>query len=1413
MRKCAKTIISLLLLCAMLLATCSVTLAEDSAAPVKLIDYTSFTHKQAGSVTLSVADYKTLSDTMELSLSYSVAAALTDLDISKGFIRIDKVLSDRFVPNALESEPFDVSTLSQAAAGTVLETKATVNLQENMKGTYLIYSGFYDSADQVVEGVLDGWYTRNNEALLGTLVVDEQHGKQVLYFYPVEESTAGNPAETSHIVYAFKSTTKPVLDGDISEWDEKIFGFAAPLSAADPGNFSTTVALSWDDEYLYFIEDRVDDSLFFDDTASRDFFQADNIRIYLSKSDTYMNRNGFDDTDYVICINPNLNGGAPLINNDAYGGANLQYKPSDIKAVYREKADKKGFTAEIAIPFSALQITPQKDMEFGIQIIVDDSDQSGVRAGSYNYLAQVIGAYWESPAGMAKLVLNDGSSDTSLVLQSEADKTSYDTGDYVNVTTNVSYSVPQNGTGSVVFDYGDESFEYTVPMNMKRYSKIFMSVPAIKSGNVDMYTVMRPEDGTASESNRTNFGILKKLELQPTDPSMARIVSKGDTILPSLKQAKYTNEIIEQDGAFLLTYQDGKEDITYRYTPTSGASSDITVFINGEEFYTPSSQSGIRFVTDEGVKIAGELEATVLRAEKTDKGVEATFAYTLPESSFSAQATYIVSISGKTLVLDMSSDVPAVGYAGGLVDFGDLIDEIAYMPDYINLRLGGNMFLSSYVDWRYGNHTAMSREGVTYNTLTDGSYNAFREKYMITLSSDVLEVFPNFNNGISPYREELTEKIMVDNWGTPGFYMTSFSEMENYVKTLKDYGLDDVIFMRHYWQRDGYDMTIPDVMPAHAPYGGDEGLIPVTKLMESYGWRFGLHTNYTDYSPVYKDYNPAHAIVNSTGNIRGGGTFGGILNYLLKPSFYQYYINIFEPEIHNRYSTSLSFVDVYGARTPQRDVDYDAEIEGAGMERYVFEQTEQAINRLREIHDGPFFSEGGSDHARYAGIIDGVEAQGSPLYMLPDFDLTKVFPLSFNHGMGYYNREVRNGTDGLYVQDRFDWYRARQLAYGHQTYISDQLPGTNISEVCKEYYMMLPIQKQFAKSQVETIYYLRGDERLTLSDALREKYFDSGENDRIEITYANGTKIVVNCQEDTMFVNGHELPQNGFYVENPNTGFLALGANKFNGKWGDMSVSDDEVFFSTRNNPFYINLLDIKPTLESAAMTTQSDGNSNGTVELTFNWHFGETAPSTANIILMHITTEGVPGIAISGDVEVPADMKNFVGDYEFKRSLALPDNLIYDQWYNVCVTLYNSPQNERFRINGKQLPGAANLVYSGRMKFIKDGEQTKVVTEPYVVDKGENVPGEMVDFGNVIANNQFTAKKDRGGWNLTVQPRDAELDLVLKDANIEQIVALNEDGKSIGEVSFTKDETGTHITFNNKEAKSYRIQGEIVWK
>ena len=60
---------------------------------------------------------------------------------------------------------------------------------------------------------------------------------------------------------------------------------------------------------------------------------------------------------------------------------------------------------------------------------------------------------------------------------------------------------------------------------------------------------------------------------------------------------------------------------------------------------------------------------------------------------------------------------------------------------------------------------------------------------------------------------------------------------------LKDHGVDHVAIIQHVWQRYGYDVKLPDHLPANPDFGGDEGMIAFGKAANGCGYVWSVHEN------------------------------------------------------------------------------------------------------------------------------------------------------------------------------------------------------------------------------------------------------------------------------------------------------------------------------------------------------------------------------------------------------------------------------------------------------------------------------------------------------------------------------------------------------------------------------------------
>jgi hypothetical protein len=160
------------------------------------------------------------------------------------------------------------------------------------------------------------------------------------------------------------------------------------------------------------------------------------------------------------------------------------------------------------------------------------------------------------------------------------------------------------------------------------------------------------------------------------------------------------------------------------------------------------------------------------------------------------------------------------------------------------------------------------------------------------------------------------------------------------------------------------------------------------------------------------------------------------------------------PEIHRRFGTDASFIDVNSAVTPWWRTGFDTGLPGAGTFSTLAHASAELCAFERKTHGGPVFDEG-RRHWFWSGLLDGAEAQfgegvepdagDTPLFV--DFDLLKIHPLQVNHGMGYYERWLLTGTD-IEQPHQLDAYRMQEIIYGHAPFLGNMLwtiPTTHLS--------------------------------------------------------------------------------------------------------------------------------------------------------------------------------------------------------------------------------------------------------------------------------------------------------------------------------------------------------------------------------
>ena len=222
-------------------------------------------------------------------------------------------------------------------------------------------------------------------------------------------------------------------------------------------------------------------------------------------------------------------------------------------------------------------------------------------------------------------------------------------------------------------------------------------------------------------------------------------------------------------------------------------------------------------------------------------------------------------IRGKALVVTARCRDAAVAHfsLGGLgaVPLRKTID-VPYLWGRVNYLRAAGVFVCRYLDWTASHASQCPQGEAVYEPKTDGARNPLCEVGYVAVSPDLDEVLPNIPHPPSPYRELLGQRIMLDIWG---HHNGSYEGDAQNLRALKDNGVDHLAIISHDWQRFGYDVKLPDHLPANPLYGGDPGMIAFGRAANDCGYVWSLHENYIDLYPDAPSYDPAARVLAADG--------------------------------------------------------------------------------------------------------------------------------------------------------------------------------------------------------------------------------------------------------------------------------------------------------------------------------------------------------------------------------------------------------------------------------------------------------------------------------------------------------------------------------------------------------------------
>lgn len=716
----------------------------------------------------------------------------------------------------------------------------------------------------------------------------------------------------------------------------------------------------------------------------------------------------------------------------------------------------------------------------------------------------------------------------------------------------------------------------------------------------------------------------------------------------------------------------------------------------------------------------------------------------------------------KSLLLQIEASRPVVRYldAGG---WGPVLRRKPVTTPYYGGQVfylpAENLFVHAVLDWTDSHATSHDGLRAHYGAWTDGRRNPLRERVVFTAAWHAAEVLPNIPNPPSPFLKQVGNKIVLDIWG--GRYTDIAQEFER----LAEYGINQCIALIHVWQRSGYDNALPMHLPAMAELGGDEGMKVLVQTGVKLGYLVALHENYVDYYPNYDHFDENDIALDSEGKRQLAWYNPGtkIQSFAVKPNAILRLAATQSPEIHRRYGTNACYLDVHSAVPPWFHVDMRAGEEGAGMFRRVWDVHRALWEYERKTHAGPVFGEG-NNHWYWSGCLDGVEAQfgtgwgwGQGLHapLAVDFDLLKIHPLQFNHGMGYYERwwsDAKWGSVPPMVV--LDQYRMQEVAYGHAGFLGSNV-WNRIPYAWLEHHLLTPVTTRYASAKPLRIEYHVDGKWVDGTTAAKVDGWQ-----RVRVRYDSGLTVVANSAKEPLRVGAITLPQFGWLATGAGvTAYTALLQNVV----VDYAETADTLFANARNIAHW-NLTGLKRIRPEVAHFEQTGAR---TFRVTYRWRVNDTLDKDYFCFVHFSQLPPEPwdeGIQFQQDHPLPKPTNRWQRGEEVldgAYSVTVPEN-ISDGDYQWTIGLYAPGGGGRVNLegevdrHGRNLLGVLQIRDGGKtIRFVPEsstGEQRLALYRSHL-----NEEGKVVDFGAVRTNGSVLIRRQGRGWSLIAYPRDGD--------------------------------------------------------
>ncbi len=643
-------------------------------------------------------------------------------------------------------------------------------------------------------------------------------------------------------------------------------------------------------------------------------------------------------------------------------------------------------------------------------------------------------------------------------------------------------------------------------------------------------------------------------------------------------------------------------------------------------------------------------------------------------------------------------------------------------------------------------------------------------------------------------------KMCLDQWGG------DYREAAEGVEKAARYGLADAVFVKHVWQRWGYDYRLPEIYP---PSDNFDDFMAMVDACKRHGILFCPHDNYIDFYPDAKGFSYNHIIFNPDGTPQKAWFNKGrqAQSYRWLPTAFFPWLDENLKLVKQGFAPTSYFVDVFSAIPPVDFYDRQGRFYPKSV---TAERWGAAFDRIREVlgNNAPTISEAGHD-----GLIGHLDAAQS--------DHSAWIPKSVPRGAGdsgYFRWDMDAAdaertpwhdmaTHGSFVLlagglgNRYSSGRDQMLyGYGSDDYLSLTVLGGR-NPMC---------DGPFSRRAVMT-YWLLHDlcAQLARGEMLAHE-FAGDDIHRQTVRFSNDAFAHVNRGQSDWQIEGRTLPPYGFVA-----------------RAGDHTVDvtrRDGIISAFAQSPLVI-FVDARPAVTDAGRVrprvVSVEDLGNRKLRLKIEWDVQQPVLAGYRPFLHFVDEKAAEqeGIAFQGGLNLDMAKLAQPGTYTSVAEITVPETVQLPAAFAIRFGFYQPTGGQRLPLLGSvDTTGRAR---GGRIQLEAGNNQTPVIRwEPEPADPVAaaraarlNTAGKVIDFGPVATNVAFRLRHAGNVWELIPLPSSpsfkVELRLDRLGANgrkVQSVTAVDIDGKTINEATFRQD--GQVVRFDTDgSAFAYRIR------